>query len=202
MSKNRSILYYSLVTLTALAFGFFASHQLTTSPEPLEAGTRLAQPRPVAPFSLTDHLGAAFSNARLQGQPHLVFFGYTHCPDICPMTLALVAQLARDPQANAPAMLFVTVDPERDDLAALRQYVAAFDSRFIGLRGDDAQLDPLLRNLGAVRAIEHTPDGAYIVDHSATLFYIDAQGRFAAVFTPPFSLPGLRADFARLAASG
>lgn len=202
MSKNRSLLYYTLVGLAALVVGFFASRHFTASSEPLEFGTRLPQPREVAPLSLTDHLGASFTNERLQGRPHLVFFGYTRCPDVCPMTLALVAQLAREPGANVPDMLFVTVDPERDDLTAMRQYVSAFDSRFIGLRGDDAATDALLRSLGAVRAVQHTPDGQYLVDHSATLFYLDARGRLAAVFTPPFSLPGLRADFARLAADG
>jgi protein SCO1/2 len=130
-----------------------------------------------------------------------VFFGFTHCPDVCPTTLALLAQLARDPAASAPATVFVTVDPQRDDLLMLRRYVEAFDSRFIGLRGEDAQLEPLLQSLGVARAIHQTPDGLYTVDHSATLFYLDSHGRLAAVFTPPFSLPQLRADFARLAAS-
>ncbi|MGC4028283.1 MAG: SCO family protein [Steroidobacteraceae bacterium] len=202
MSKNRSVLYFSLVALAALAFGFIVSRQFATPAEPLEAGTRLPQPRELAAFSLTDHLGASFTNARLQGEPHLVFFGFTHCPDVCPTTLALLAQLARDPAAHTPATLFVTVDPERDDLLTLHRYVDAFDGHFIGLRGEDAQLEPLLQSLGVVRAIQRTPDGLYTVDHSATLFYLDGQGRLAAVFTPPFSLPKLRADLTRLAAAG
>lgn len=201
MFKNRSVLYFSLVALAALAFGFILSRQLATPPEPLEAGTRLPEPRAVATFSLTDHLGASFTNASLAGKPHLVFFGFTHCPDICPTTLALLAALGREPGARVPTTLFVTVDPERDDILTLRHYVDAFDGQFIGLRGEEPALEPLTTSLGVAHAIQRTPDGQYTVDHSAALYYLDAQGRFAAVFTPPFSLPKLRADLARLAAS-
>lgn len=200
MTKNRSLLYYTCVALAALLVGVLASRQFSSSPgEPLESGTRLPQPRPLAAFSLTDHLGASFGNQRLLGRPHLVFFGFTHCPDICPTTLALLAQITRAERAPDFGTLFVTVDPARDDQDTLRRYVDAFDGRFTGLRGEDAALEPLLQTLGAARRVANTPDGGYMVDHSATLFYLDAQGRLAAVFTPPFSLPALLADLARLA---
>ena len=94
-------------------------------------------------------------------------------------------------------MIFVTVDPGRDDTATLRNYVRAFSPSMVGLRGEEPQLDTLMRSLGAVRAITPTTDGLYSVDHSAGLFLTDTQGRLSAVFTPPFNLDALRSDLAR-----
>ena len=199
MFKNRSAFWIALVALAALAGGYLVSRQLARDVPALQSGTILPQPRPVAPFSLTDHLGAPFDNARLKGAPHLVFFGFTHCPDICPSTLALLAQLNRDPDLAGLRTLFVTVDPERDDQETMRRYVDAFGGGLIGARGEDAALAPLATSLGAAYSTEKTADGSTRVDHTATLFYIDREGRLAAVFTPPFSLPKLRADLALLA---
>jgi protein SCO1/2 len=140
----------------------------------------------------------AFGNAQLPGGPSLMFFGFTHCPDVCPTTLALMAQLARDPQLARLRMLFVTVDPKRDDQLTLQRYVTAFGGNLIGLRGEDAAVDPLLKSVGAIRSIQKLPGGDYSVDHSATLFYLDSDGRLAAVFNPPFEPERLRADLLAL----
>jgi protein SCO1 len=199
--KNRSTLYFGLVALAALAGGFMVSRQLGVETPVLESGTPLPQPRPVAPFSLTDHEGNPFANDRLLGNPHLVFFGFTHCPDICPTTLALLAQINREQSGGDLVTLFITVDPQRDDQPTMKRYVDAFGGRLIGLRGEDPALDPLLSSLGAAKSIRSSADGGVIVDHTATLYFIDANGRLAAVFTPPFSLPRLRADLALLAAA-
>jgi protein SCO1/2 len=99
-------------------------------------------------------------------------------------------------------MLFVTVDPQRDDQAALQRYVAAFGGGLTGLRGEDAALEPLLQSLGAARRVEPRAGTDYAVDHSATLFYINARGSFSAVFTPPFDYARLRDDLAALITSG
>jgi protein SCO1 len=131
----------------------------------------------------------------------MVFFGFTHCPDVCPTTLALMAQLAREPRLAGLRLVFVTVDPNRDDTLTLASYVQAFGDSITGLRGDDAALDPLLESLGAARSVQQLAGGDYVVDHSATLFFLDAQGRLSAVFTPPFSFPALRDDLASLVAS-
>jgi protein SCO1/2 len=149
-------------------------------------------------FRLVDHRNETFRRKDLEGHTSLLFFGFTHCPDICPTTLALLAQISRDPQLSEVATLFVTVDPARDDQTVLRRYVDAFGGRFTGLRGEPPQLDPLMQTLGAASRVNQTPDGGYVVDHTATLFYLDAAGRLTAVFTPPFSLPALRADLATL----
>jgi protein SCO1/2 len=98
-------------------------------------------------------------------------------------------------------LVFVTVDPKRDDTVTLRRYVEAFGGGITGLRGEDAQLEPLLRSLGAARSVQPLPGGDYAVDHSATLFYVDGQGRLSAVFTPPFTFEALRADLRALLAA-
>ena len=197
MLKNRSTLYFGLIALAALAGGFMVSRQLGVETPVLESGTPLPQPRPVAPFSLTDHEGKPFANDRLLGNPHLVFFGFTHCPDICPTTLALLAQLNREQSGGDLATLFITVDPaarRSADDEALRGCLRRQADR-PARRGRRRSIR-CCTSLGAARSIRSSADGGVIVDHSATLYYIDAKGRLAAVFTPPFSLPRLRADLA------
>jgi protein SCO1 len=201
MPKTRFYLLVGLMALAAALAGYMVSRQLAHPVPQLESGTALPQPRKLQPFSLTDQQGRAFGNAELAGRRSLVFFGFTHCPDICPTTLALMAQLKRTPALASMQMIFVTVDPKRDDAAAMRAYVDAFGGNMVGLRGEDAALDPFLRNLGALRAIQPLAGSDYSVDHSATLFYLDAQGALSAVFTPPFDFTKLSADLATLLAS-
>jgi len=188
--------------LAAAAAGYMVARQLEHGVPELKSGTALPQPRAVADFSLHDQHGVAFGNAQLRGAPSLLFFGFTHCPDVCPTTLALMAQLTRDPGLARVRMVFVTVDPKRDDQLTLQRYVTAFGGNLTGLRGQDAALDVLLNSVGAARSIQPLPGGDYAVDHSATLFYLDAKGRLAAVFTPPFALEPLRADLLTLLRGG
>lgn len=168
-------------------------------PVALQNGTLLPKGRAIATFSLTDHEGQPFGNAQLHGHPSLLFFGFTHCPDVCPTTLALLAQLARQKPIADLRLLFVTVDPGRDDTLTLKRYVDAFSPQLVGLRGADNELTKLMQSVGAARFLQPQADGNYQVDHSATLYLIDANGRLAAIFTPPFSLPLLDSDL-RLAA--
>jgi protein SCO1 len=198
MNWNRTLVYVGLMMLAAAAAGYMVARQLNHGAPQLQSGTALPQPRALASFALSDHQGGPFGNAQLQGKPSLLFFGFTHCPDVCPTTLALMAQLARDPALSQLRMLFVTVDPKRDDQLTLQRYVNAFGGNLIGLRGEDAGLDPLLQSIGAARNIQPLAGGDYSVDHSATLFYLDAQGHLAAVFSPPFALDQLHADLLTL----
>jgi protein SCO1/2 len=201
MSRKAFVVLVGLVAVAAAVAGYMVSRQLARSQPQLASGTVLPQARLLRPFALTDHEGHAFDNARLAGHASLLFFGFTHCPDVCPTTLALMAQLKRDPALEKLQMLFVTVDPARDDTATLRAYVQAFGGNMVGLRGEDAALEPLLANLGAVRVIQPQPGGSYSVDHSATLHYLDANGALVAVFTPPFDAAKLAADLATLLAA-
>jgi protein SCO1 len=201
MSRKRFVLLVGLLALAAALAGYMVSRQLARPQPQLASGTALPQPRVLQPFTLTDHAGRAFGNAALAGHASLLFFGFTHCPDVCPTTLALMAQLKRDPALARLQMLFVTVDPARDDTATMRAYVEAFGGNMIGLRGEDAALDALLANLGALRVIQPQAGGTYSVDHSATLHYLDARGAMVAVFTPPFDSARLAADLATLLAA-
>jgi protein SCO1 len=198
MAKNRSVVYIGLLIVAAALAGYIVARSLQVGAPQLASGTALPQARPVAAFSLTDQDGVVFDNSRLAGAPSLLFFGFTHCPDVCPTTLALMTQLHRDPALRALRMVFVSVDPGRDDALTLRHYVEAFGGGFTAVRGEDAALDPLLQNLGAVRSVQPLAGGDYAVDHSATLFYINGKGALSAVFTPPFDHARLRADLLAL----
>lgn len=202
MSKKRFALYLLPIGLAAALAGYIVSQRLAhPAPPALTTGTALPAPRVVAAFELTDQSGQPFGNAGLTGQPSLVFFGFTHCPDVCPTTLALLAQLHREASLSAVRIVFVTVDPKRDDPAAMKQYVDAFGAGITGLTGSEDALAPLLSNLGVVHSIQPLAGDDYTVDHSATIYYLNARGEFSAVFTPPFDYAGMRADLTTLIAS-
>lgn len=187
--------------LAAAAAGYMVSKQLARTVPQLASGTALPQPRQLPAFFLTDQDGAPFGTADLAGRPSLLFFGFTNCPDVCPMTLAQMALLRRDPAMADLRLVFVTVDPERDDTAALRRYVNAFGEGFTGLRGEHDALDPLLQGMGVAHSTHELPGGGYMVDHSAALYYLNARGEWSAAFTPPFDQDRLRKDIATLLAS-
>jgi len=200
MFSRRSVVFLAAIALAAALGGALVARHAGRSPAvTLQSGTYFAEPRAIGPFLLSDQDGAAFGNEQLAGAPSLLFFGFTHCPDVCPTTLAVLAGLERRAPIPGLRLLFATVDPGRDDQTLLKQYVRAFSPGITGLRGEDARLDPLMRSLSAVRDVQKTPDGGYTVDHSSALYLIDRHGRLAAVFTPPFSVPALESDL-RLAA--
>jgi protein SCO1 len=201
MARNRSAVYIGLLIVAAGLAGYIVARSLQDGAPQLTSGTALPQARPVSTFKLTDQDGSVFDNTRLAGAPSLMFFGFTHCPDVCPTTLALMTQLHRDPALQELRMVFVTVDPGRDDALTLRHYVEAFGGGFTAVRGEDAQLDPLLKNLGVVRSVQPLAGADYSVDHSATLYYINGKGALGAVFTPPFDHARLRSDLLALVSS-
>ncbi|WP_374308891.1 SCO family protein [Methylocella sp.] len=133
-----------------------------------------------APFDLATTQGARFSDAGLKGEPHLVFFGYTHCPDVCPTTLAQIssafAALGKDAKIGA---LFVTVDPERDTPEALKDYLSSFDPRIVGLTGTDGEIRAAARAFRAYYR-KNPPDasGGYAMDHTGVVYLMDREGRF------------------------
>jgi protein SCO1 len=198
---RRTILLFASLGTAAVLVGVLLARTLGATSVPLETGTWLPQPRPLPQFHLKDLSGADFGLERLRGHPTLLFFGFTNCPDVCPTTLATLAQVQRAPPLPGSQVLFISVDPERDSAASLQVYLGAFNNRFVGARGDAAALAPLLKNLGAIAVRENLPDGSYTMDHSATLYLLDTRGRLVAVFSPPFSAPKLSADLHRVAAA-
>jgi protein SCO1/2 len=134
-------------------------------------------------FRLLDQNGKTVTDADLKGRPFLVFFGFTHCPDICPTTLFEVSEVLRQlgPDAGRARALFVTVDPERDTPEKLKDYLSSFDPHLIGLTGSP---DAVERVLKAYRVYyKKVPtEGGYTMDHTALVYLMDKQGRFVAPF--------------------
>jgi protein SCO1/2 len=160
---------------------------------------------PLPAFTLEDHFGAAFTNARLKGHWTLMFFGYTHCPDVCPTTLDTVKKaLAKIDGSLRPEFVFVTADPRRDTPARLNDHVRFFDPSFVGVTGSDEAQQPLREALGVLVEYEDpvsgdpirdltklSADSDYLVQHTASLFFIDPKGRLVAYLLPPQSVEGL-----------
>jgi len=144
-------------------------------------GGALDPPRPAPEIALWTHEGAAFRLSRHRGEVVAITFGYTFCPDVCPTTLAELAQVrARLGPAGARLrVVFVTVDPERDEPERLRAYTQAFDRTFIGLTGSPAELAAVQKAYGVVarkRRVRGT-SAAYLVDHSAFVYVVDVEGQ-------------------------
>ncbi|MGW8182966.1 MAG: SCO family protein [Burkholderiales bacterium] len=130
-------------------------------------------------FELTDHNGRVRTLADFRGKVVTVFFGFTHCPDVCPTVLAEMAQVMRElgPDADKVQVLFVTVDPERDTPEVLRRYVPAFYPGFLGLYGDADAIARTAREFKIVYQKQALPGGGYSVDHSAGTYIYDPRGR-------------------------
>ncbi len=131
------------------------------------------------PFSLIDGDGKPLSQDDLKGQISLMFFGYTHCPDVCPTTLFEMSEILRKLKPGAPARgVFVSVDPERDTAPVMKDYLSSFDNRIIGLTGDRAAIDAMLKEYRVYsKKVPGTGDD-YTMDHSAIIYLMDKQMRF------------------------
>ena len=160
---------------------------------------------PELAFTLTDDTGETVTAADFRGRPVLMYFGYTHCPDVCPTTLATIRRaLGRlDAGAERVRVLFVTVDPARDDRKVLHRYVNAFGPQFVGLRGTPDQLHDLTRRYRVVyNRDQPDPAGRYQVAHSSAVFAFDRQGEPRLVARPGDSAEAIARDLRRLLASG
>ncbi|MBI1731443.1 MAG: SCO family protein [Gammaproteobacteria bacterium] len=192
-----------LAVLAGSAGFLLARHAAQPQPGSIE-GLIWPDPRALAAFSAIDHDGGPFTEEKLKGRWSLLFFGFTHCPDICPITLSVLAQ-ARKGLGNATGgaplqVIFVTVDPERDQPPQLKEYVRYFDPEFIGLGGTPEQIRGLTSQLGvAVMRNPGTPDGAYTVDHSAAVFVIDPGARFVGVLSAPHEKDSMTLRFRNIA---
>ena len=176
----------ALGALCAALGGFLLAGEIDSSRPVLASGTWLADAKPIADFHLTDSRGHPFSRASLLGRPTLMYFGFSHCPDECPATLAALARATR--QAHVPELrvLFVTVDPEHDTPAVLAGYLRQFDPSFLGLTGDPGEIRRVATGLGIGFTRISLPGGEYDFDHTEAILLFDAHAREVAVFTPPF----------------
>lgn len=184
--------------LVAIAAGIGAAFWLREPPLELAAGTVLPEPRRIEPFALTGHQGQVLDRKALEGRWTLLFSGFTHCPDICPTTLAMLAELDQRLGPSAPRFLFVSVDPERDTPERVAAYLDHFDPDLVGATGSREAIEAFTRGLGLAQVKNPGVRDEYTVDHSAALVLIDPRVRLAGYFQPPFDVDALAADLARL----
>jgi len=205
MSLKFSIMIASVVLAAILAGVWLADvyreHDARAMLLPGQVVTLFTDPKPLTAFALTDHKNRVFDLASLKGKWSFLFFGFTHCPDVCPTTLAVLAR-ARDNIARNTVgagdiqFVFVSVDPNRDTAGKLGQYVEYFDTAFLGVTGDSAQIGNLASQLGAAYQVAITPGMEdYPVSHTAAVFLLDPLARYHAVFTPPHDAEAISKRF-------
>jgi cytochrome oxidase Cu insertion factor (SCO1/SenC/PrrC family) len=151
---------------------------------PADNVTRTAD-RPASDFVLIDQEGRPFHLSQLRGKVVLLFFGYTHCPDACPTTMAKLSRVYKllESDANKVVTLFVSVDPGRDTTSALKNYLAYFHLDSIGLTGTKDQIDAVVKQYGAKYEIEQSDSAAgYHINHSTDLYLLDKKGELAKTF--------------------
>ena len=196
-----------LVSLAAAIIGWQASRQ-TALRAPAEIEDFVYwQAKDLAAFSLAGAGGRSIAIADLKGRWSFVFFGYTHCPDICPTTMSVLAQAFRlletDPDIAAELQgLFVSVDPARDSPESLKDYVAFFDPRIVGVTGGAEQLGAFARQFGALYTI-HAPQSGkaaddYLVTHNSTIFLVDPRARLHGRLPPPHDPHQIAEAFLRI----
>ena len=136
------------------------------------------------PFTLTDQNGRTVTDRELKGKPFLVFFGFTHCPDVCPTTLFEVSEILRALGSDADRLgaLFITVDPERDTSDVMKDYLSSFDSHLSGLTGDAAAIAAVAKAYRVYFEKVPLDQGGYTMDHSAFVYLMDKNGRFVSLF--------------------
>jgi len=161
------------------------------------AGPMVTQASAVGgPFRLVEGNGNVVTDQDMKGKPFLVFFGFTHCPEVCPTTLFEVSEVFRllGPDAGKAAALFITVDPERDTPAVMKDYLASFDPRLRGLTGDPEAIQAVLKGYRVYAKKVPLKDGGYTMDHTALVYLMDKQGKFVAPFNVKRGADAVAAD--------
>jgi protein SCO1/2 len=136
------------------------------------------------PFQLTDQAGQIVTEKSLQGRPTLIFFGFTHCPDVCPTSLFEISEVLRAMGEDADRVnaYFISVDPERDTDAAMKDYLSSFDSHLKGLTGDPDAVAKVISGFRVYARKVPLKDGDYTMDHTALIYLMDRDGHFVSPF--------------------
>jgi protein SCO1/2 len=147
------------------------------------------------PFQLTDQAGQAVTEKSLQGRPTLIFFGFTHCPDVCPTSLFEMSEVlkAMGKDADRVNAYFITVDPERDTAEAMKDYLSSFDPHLKGLIGNPEQTAKVISDYRVYARKVPLKDGGYTMDHTALVYLMDRDGQFVS----PFNLQRTPEDAAK-----
>lgn len=183
MSVLKPIRYvaWTIVALALpLSFAILFGWWQVDGPARPVVGPRAASVAIGGPFALIDHRGRSISERNFVGQPFLVFFGFTHCPDVCPTTLFEASEWVKavGSPADKVRILFVSVDPARDTPDVLTQYVQSFDPRIIGATGTKGQIDAMVATYRATYRFAPIDGENYTVEHTASVFMMDSAGRF------------------------
>ena len=199
MTKRYFLLSFAIAGAAAIAGMYLARTLMQPAVAQLESGTALPAPAPLTAFNLMDTQGAVITPTDLRGHPTLVFFGFTYCPDVCPTTLALLAMVQKELALPGLKIALISVDPERDTPEQLGKYIASFGGDLIGLTGSPPEIVKAQKSFGVASSRVELAGGGYTMDHSATVFVLDSQGRKVAVFTPPLRTEALLRDLRKLA---
>ena len=215
MSENKvkapRALYLVIATIIILAtlaqFAFLKYGKPNDSIRYMDDGisaTILYDAKPVTSFTLSNHKGETFSQDNLIGKWNFLSFGYTHCPDICPTTLKTldhVDKMLREMDKDIlPQTIFITLDPERDDVKTLSEYIPWFNKDFIGLTGTAEQIAVLTKNLGILNLKREDESGeeGYQIDHTVVIMLIDPKGRLRALSSAPHDAQTIADDFIKI----
>ncbi len=191
--RSKSVL--SLLGLSLLLVGilvFFSSRQVAVTPPDSLVGVLRHDFKTLQPFELSDHNDGLFNEISFNDKWSFVFFGYTSCPDICPITLSVLNSMLGMLEADSENVLddiqvmLVSVDPARDDSESLAKYVSHFNRDFIGLTGSKQQIDLFAQQFGAGYVFEEeTTPGHYTIAHTSAIFLVDPAGRLVSTFSQP-----------------
>lgn len=193
------ILMVALLLLAGATLWVSAVRQDLPAPA---VATVLPEPLRLPAVQLTDQRGLDFSTAELVGTFSLMFFGFTNCPDICPITLQTLANVEAELRAkglDAPRIVFVSVDPDRDTPAQIERYLGNFSANFVGITGSQQALQPLLAALGVtVERHQHPGEEAYNVIHNSTVYLIGPRAEWLAIFSAPHDATVIATDYLRI----
>jgi len=206
MSRTQTIALAALVAIVAVGAGILSARWVMQRQAGAQIGvataTVLSPPRPLPPLALVGDDNRPFDATRLRGRWSFVFFGFTSCPDVCPVTMAALAQtsklLAGLPEKLRPQVVMISVDPERDTPAQLAGYVKAFDPTFVGATGTKAAIDEFALRMGVAAAKRPLDGGSYSVDHTTSVFLIDPDGALHALFSAPHTPKLIADDYRRI----
>lgn len=195
--SNSKFLIPAMVILAILATssGFYISlkqsqdkTQLSYGQYPAIEGLFWPKPKQIHDFNTLDHTGNSFGLNQIKGKWSFIFFGYTHCPDVCPVTLSVMNEAYKQlvSEHDNLQIIFVSVDPERDTTEKLSQYVSYFNENFIGLGGDSEKVDSLTKQIGVAYYLNNNGQKeGYLVDHSASIFIFDPKARMVGKISAP-----------------
>lgn len=198
MSASRKLLqesmglkniFIAIVAVVAIGIGGWLSFMLATPPPAPNTATVLPAAAQLDEFSLVNQHGETIGRDVFEGHWNLVFFGFTRCPDICPLTMQVLAsakkQLAEQGQETLPRIVLISVDPERDTPEILEQYVSYYGTDVLGITGELQELRKLTSNLGIYFEKSALSGDNYSVDHSTVVLIINPSGQFHALFGAP-----------------